>query len=433
MAGIFYMNRTLHTAQHLRGEISVPGDKSISHRAVLIGSIAEGTTEIAGFLNAADPRSTLDCIRALGIETTLTSSILKIFGKGLYGYCQPGTVLDAGNSGTTMRLLSGLLAGQRFPSQITGDQYLIRRPMKRIIDPLTEMGAHVVGTEKWTAPLKIFPSDNLHAISYELPLPSAQVKSAILLAGLFARGVTKVEESQPSRDHTERMLGLTTAPSNGKTLVSVEGGKRIEAKQFFIPGDPSSAAFFIVGGLIVPNSELLIKNVGLNPTRTGFLEILRAMGGDIHTENERSIGGESVGDILVTSSRLHSHVVLKGTIIPNIIDEIPILAVAAAFASGRFEVRDAFELRNKECDRIGAVCENLSLLGLDVEQFEDGFAFEPKNSLIPSTFDSFGDHRIAMAFGVAAVALRGESTIKESECVDISFPTFWNLLHTLAN
>jgi 3-phosphoshikimate 1-carboxyvinyltransferase len=305
--------------------------------------------------------------------------------------------------------------------------------MKRIIDPLTEMGAHVVGTDKLTAPLKFFPSEKLHGITYELPIPSAQVKSAILLAGLFAEGTTTVEESQGSRDHTERMLGLTTTRTKMKTNVSLVGGRQILAKQFYIPGDPSSAAFFIVAGLIAQSSELMIKNVGINPTRTGFLDVLRSMGGNISIENERRIGGEPIGDILVKSSALRSNLILQGPIIPNIIDEIPILAVAAAFAVGTFEVRDAFELRNKESDRIGAVCENLSLMGLDVEELEDGFAFNSKSILIPSTFDSFGDHRIAMAFGVAAANLQGESTIRDSGCVDISFPAFWDTLHTLAN
>ena len=427
------MDKILQPARHLRGEITVPGDKSISHRAVMIGSLAEGTTEIVGFLNAADPRSTLECIEALGIETTLTTKALRIVGKGLHGYRQPNEQLDAGNSGTTIRLLSGILAGQKFPSQISGDQYLVRRPMKRIIDPLTEMGAHVVGTDKLTAPLKFYPSEKLHGITYELPIPSAQVKSAILLAGLFAEGKTTVEESQGSRDHTERMLGLTTTRTDGKTHVSVVGRKKIPAKEFYIPGDPSSAAFFIVAGLVAQDSEFMIRNVGINPTRTGFLDVLRSMGGNILIENERVIGGEPIGDIVVKSSALRSNVILQGAIIPNIIDEIPILAVAGAFAVGTFEVRGAFELRNKESDRIGAVCENLSLMGLDVEELEDGFAFNSKSLLIPSTFDSFGDHRIAMAFGVAAANLQGESTIKDSGCVDISFPAFWDTLHTLAN
>ena len=427
------MDKILQPARHLRGEITVPGDKSISHRAVLIGSLSEGTTEVVGFLNAADPQSTLECVRALGIETSLTPRALQIVGKGLHGYREPKAQLSAGNSGTTIRLLSGILAGQKFPSQISGDQYLVRRPMKRIIDPLTEMGAHVVGTDKLTAPLKFFPSEKLHGITYELPIPSAQVKSAILLAGLFADGTTTVEETQGSRDHTERMLGVTTTRTTTKTQVSLVGGRQIPAKQFYIPGDPSSAAFFVVAGLITQDSELLIKNVGINPTRTGFLNVLRSMGGNISIENERLIGGEPIGDLVVKSSSLRSNVILEGSIIPNIIDEIPILAVAAAFAVGTFEVRGAFELRNKESDRIGAVCENLSLMGLDVEELEDGFAFNSTSLLIPSTFDSFGDHRIAMAFGVAAANLQGESTIKDSGCVDISFPAFWDTLHTLAN
>ena len=427
------MDKILHQAQHLRGEITVPGDKSISHRAVMIGSLSEGITEVVGFLNAADPRSTLECINALGIETSLTPDTLRISGKGLHGYREPKALLDAGNSGTTIRLLTGILAGQKFRSTISGDQYLVRRPMKRIIDPLTEMGAHVVGTDKLTAPLKIFPSEKLHGITYELPIPSAQVKSAILFAGLFAEGTTTVVELQGSRDHTERMLGLTQTRTDSLINVAVVGGTRIPSKQFYIPGDPSSAAFFIVAGLIAHDAEIMIKNVGINPTRTGFLDVLHSMGGYIAIENERLIGGEPIGDLVVKSSALRSNVILEGEIIPNIIDEIPILAVAAAFAEGTFQVRGAYELRNKESDRIGAVCENLSLMGIDVEELEDGFAFNSKSVLIPTSFDSFGDHRIAMAFGVAAVNLQGESTVKDSGCVDISFPAFWDTLHTLAN
>jgi 3-phosphoshikimate 1-carboxyvinyltransferase len=427
------MDKALRSFAHLRGEITVPGDKSISHRAIMIGSLAEGKTEVLGFLNAADPRSTLHCIQALGILTTLKGETLQIEGRGLHGYSQPRAMLDAGNSGTTIRLLAGILAGQKFTSQISGDQYLVRRPMKRIIDPLTEMGAQIVGTDKFTAPLKIFPGERLHGITYELPIPSAQVKSAVLLAGLFADGKTTIEETESSRDHTERMLGLTPVRADGKTIVSVTGGMQIPAKQFIIAGDPSSAAFFIVAGLIAKDSEILIQNVGVNPTRTGYLEVLRSMGGNIVIENKRTVGGEPIADIVVKNSTLHTNLLLKGPVIPNIIDEVPILAVAAAFAAGSFEVRDAFELRNKECDRIGAVCENLARMGIEVEQFEDGFAFISKKGLIPSSFDSFGDHRIAMAFGVAAVNLQGDSTIKDSECVDISFPAFWNTLHRLAN
>ena len=426
------MDKTLQPAKHLRGEITVPGDKSISHRAILLGSLAKGTTEIAGFLDAADPRNTLLCVQAMGIETELSSGVLRIFGKGLHGYRAPASSLDAGNSGTTIRLISGILAGQKFPTVISGDQYLIRRPMKRIIDPLTEMGANIVGTEKFTAPLKIFPSEKLHGITYELPIPSAQVKSAILLAGLFAEGTTTVEENQQSRDHTERMLGLRTIARKGKNEVSVTGGMQVPAGRFLVPGDPSSAAFFIVAALISKNAEVLIKDVGLNPTRSGYIEVLRSMGGNIQTENIRTIGGEPIGDIVVKNSALSFSISLKGAIIPNIIDEIPIIAVAAAFGTGTFELHDAFELRNKESDRIGAVCENLIAMGVDVGETEDGFAFDSKSNLIPAAFDSFGDHRIAMAFGVAATALSGESSVKEAECVDISFPSFWTTLQSLS-
>ena len=430
--GFFYMDRTLQPAKHLRGEITVPGDKSISHRAILLGSLAEGTTEIAGFLDAADPRSTLQCVREMGIETQLSGGVLRIFGKGLHGYRAPAAPLDAGNSGTTIRLLSGILAGQKFATVISGDKYLVRRPMKRIIDPLTEMGANIVGTDKFTAPLKVFPPEKLHGITYELPIPGAKVKSAILLAGLFAEGTTTIEENHQSRDHTERMLGVSTTVSKEKSSVSISGGMRIPAGRFLIPGDPSSAAFFIVAVIISKNAEVLITDVGLNPTRTGFIEVLRSMGGNIRTENIRKIGGELIGDIVAKNSSLSFSTLLKGAIIPNIIDEIPILAVAAAFGKGRFEVHDAFELRNKESDRIGVVCENLASMGVDVAETEDGFAFDSKSNLIPAAFDSFGDHRVAMAFGVAATALNGESTMKEAECVDISFPSFWDTLQSLS-
>lgn len=433
MAGIFCMDKILHPVDHLRGEIVLPGDKSISHRAVMIGSLAEGTSAVEGFLDAADPRSTLECIRSLGIGTKMAPPVLEIIGKGLNGYRAPGSSLNAGNSGTTMRLLSGILVGQRFASQITGDRYLLRRPMKRIIDPLTEMGAHIVGTDNFTGPLRIFPTDNLHAITYDLPVPSAQVKSAILFAGLFADGITKVEESQPSRDHTERMLGLAVERSNGKIIAAVHGGKKIQPTQFYVPGDPSSAAFFVVAALLVPHSEILLRDVSLNPTRTGFLQVLREMGGSIQTENERLIGGEPVGDVVVKTSPLHADLTLSGSMIPNIIDEIPILAIAASRATGSFEVRNAEELRNKESDRIGALCHNLSSMGIEAEEYDDGFAFESKNDLIPSVFDSFGDHRIAMALGVAAVALPGTSTIRDAGCVDISFPGFWTSLFSLDN
>ncbi|MBI2429288.1 MAG: 3-phosphoshikimate 1-carboxyvinyltransferase [Ignavibacteriales bacterium] len=425
------MDTIVSTATSLQGEITVPGDKSISHRAVMIGAISDGVTEITGFLGAADPLSTLSCINSLGIDHTIDREKLLIYGKGLYGLQKSATVLDAGNSGTTIRLLSGILAGQKFSTTISGDQYLMKRPMKRIIDPLTKMGARISATENLTAPLTIDGKYPLTAIDYELPIASAQVKSAILLAGLYADGITRVIEKETSRDHTERMLGLHSEHLNGRNIITVTGGKKISAHHFAVPGDPSSAAFFIVAGLIVPNSHIVIHDVGLNSTRTGFLSVLRQMNASIHIENERTIGGEVIGDVVVRSSELISNITLEGNIIPNIIDEIPILSVSAVFSSGTFTVRNAGDLRNKETDRIAALCSNLRTMGLDVNEYEDGFAFESKNKLVAGTFDSFDDHRIAMAFGIAALVLNGESKILNAECVSISFPSFWETILSL--
>ncbi len=430
---IFNMDKTITGNKPLRGEITVPGDKSISHRAVMIGSLARGETAIEGFLEAADPLSTLHCIEALGVETRRNGNVCTISGKGIHSYQSPKHPLDAGNSGTTMRLLSGILIGQNFESELTGDEYLRRRPMKRIIEPLVLMGGNISGTEKFTAPLKIRPSKHLRGIDYEMPIPSAQVKSAVLLAGLFAEGETHVIESQQSRDHSERMLGLAVVSEDGKKIVSVSGGKEVEARNFFIPGDPSSAAFFVVAALLNPHSDIVIKNVGINPTRIGFLRILQEMGGKIKIENAKEIGGEPIGDIHVESSFLTTSRTIAGDVIPNVIDEIPILSVAAAFANGTFEVRDAAELRHKECDRLSAICNNLTSMGIDVEEREDGFAFEAKNFLLSSRFRSFSDHRIAMAFGIAGNAMNGTSIIENAECVDISYPSFWTTLQSLTN
>ena len=270
--------KTISKAKFLRGDISVPGDKSISHRTVMIGAISEGVTEISGFLKAADPLSTISCFQSLGIDHKFDNEKLYIYGKGLNGLKQSPTTLDAGNSGTTIRLITGILAGQKFFTKISGDQYLVKRPMKRIIDPLIKMGAHISATEKFTAPLTIQSVETLSAIDYELPIASAQVKSAILFAGLYANGTTRVIEHESLRDHTERMLNLTSEKNNGKTIISINGGMKLYAKQFVVPSDPSSAAFFIVAALIVPNSEIKIINVGMNPTRIGFLSVLKQLG-----------------------------------------------------------------------------------------------------------------------------------------------------------
>ncbi|NUN70119.1 MAG: 3-phosphoshikimate 1-carboxyvinyltransferase [Bacteroidetes bacterium] len=425
------MDRTIHPSSALKGEITVPGDKSISHRSVMFGAIADGTTEITGFLAAADPLSTLSCFNAMGITHRFEGDKLYINGKGLHGLQKPSAQLDAGNSGTTIRLICGILAGQHFPVSISGDQYLVKRPMKRIIDPLRRMGADITATEAMTAPLSIRPAGTLTAIDYELPVASAQVKSAVLLAGLYANGTTRVIESEQSRDHTERMLGLPVERSNGRTIVSVKGGQGVSAGHYAVPGDPSSAAFFVVAGLIVPGSEILIRNVGMNPSRIGFLSVLKRMGGSIEYLNERTVGGEPLADLLVRSSQLSGDIILEGEIIPNIIDEIPVLSVAAAFSAGSFHVKGAQDLRNKETDRIEAVCANLRTTGLTVESFKDGFAFVSKNSLFHGSFDSFDDHRIAMAFGVASLALNGPSTIRHAECVSISYPAFWETMQSL--
>ncbi|MGE5314546.1 MAG: 3-phosphoshikimate 1-carboxyvinyltransferase [Acidobacteriota bacterium] len=425
------MKRTLAYAPTLRGEVAVPGDKSISHRSVMIGSLATGVTEITGFLHAADPLSTVTCMQSLGAGITLDKDRILIQGKGLRSLKKPVSMLDAGNSGTTIRLLSGILAGQTFASSISGDQYLVKRPMKRVVDPLRQMGARVEASEAGTPPLHFQADAALRGIRYALPIPSAQVKSAVLLAGLFAEGRTQVVEATPSRDHTERMLGLKPVREGSETVISIEGGKEIEAAPFMVPGDPSSAAFFIVAALIAEDAEITVRNIGLNPTRIGFLDVLTQMGGRITLENRRVIGGEEIGDVTVRSSELRAPQALKGSIIPNIIDEIPVLAVAGAFARGVFEVRDARELRSKECDRIAAVCRNLKALGIDVEEYDDGFAFEPKRIVSSTEFTSFGDHRIAMAFGVASLALNDGGTVDDAGCVDISFPRFWELLQSL--
>ena len=425
------MNKILTKIKSLRGEITVPGDKSISHRSVMIGAISEGTTEITGFLNAEDPLSTISCFNSLGIKHKMENGKLFIYGNGLNGLKKPAAVLDAGNSGTTIRLITGILAGQKFNSSITGDQYLVKRPMKRIIDPLTAMGARISSTEKLTAPLNIQAVEKLRAIEYELPIASAQVKSAILLAGLYADGITRVIEKEPSRDHTERMLNLVSKKQNGATTIQVEGGMKLHARPFTVPGDPSSAAFFIVAALIIPNSEIIIHNVGLNPSRNGFLDVLKKFNANISIENEHVVGGEPIGDIIASTSELTTNVKLSGNIIPNIIDEIPILSIAAANAKGTIEVRNAKDLRSKETDRISAICSNLKKMGINVEEYDDGFAFESTGNLSSGEFDSFGDHRIAMAFGIAALALNGESIVKDAECVSISFPAFWGALHSL--
>jgi len=420
---------TIKKSKSLQGEISVPGDKSISHRAIMLGSIAEGDTTIKGLLKGEDNMATLKAFRQMGVRIDEhKNGIVAIQGKGLYGLAEPQDVIDAGNSGTTMRLLTGLLSGQEFFSVLTGDQYLRKRPMKRVVEPLGQMGARIFGREGGNkAPLAIVGS-KLKGITYNSPVASAQVKSAVLLAGLSADGVTTVTEPTISRDHTERMLAYFGAEikRNGAT-VSINGGQKLFGKKIEVPGDISSAAFFMVAALITKNSELLIKNVGINPTRTGVIDILQAMGGDLKIVNQREVSGESVGDILVKSTKLKG-IEIKGDMIPRAIDELPIVAVAAAFAQGITTIKDAKELKVKETDRIESMTSELRRIGVKVAPLPDGMTIEGGRPIGNDSCASWGDHRVAMSMIVAGLAAERGITISNTDCIDTSFPGFMELL-----
>ncbi len=422
-------SRTISAAGGLRGEITVPGDKSISHRSIMLGSLAKGTTLVHGFLHGEDNHATLNAFRSMGIEIEeLAGGDLKIEGKGLHGLSEPGDVIDCGNSGTTIRLMTGLLAGQNFFSVLTGDRYLRRRPMKRVIGPLATMGAKIWGRGGGDlAPLAICGT-KLQSTEYDSPIASAQVKSAMILAGLYADGVTTVREPHLSRDHSERMLryfGADVRPFEGG--VSVAGQPQLEGREVFVPGDISSAAFFMVAALIVPGSELLIRNVGLNPTRSGIIDILQEMGGSLELVNPRELSGEPVADVLVRSSQLRG-IEIGGSVVPRAIDEFPVVSVAASFAEGTTTIRDARELRVKETDRIAAMTSELSALGAKVEAREDGMVIEGIEGLRGGGVTSHGDHRIAMSMAVAALRAGGEVTIEDTGCTATSFPNFWQLL-----
>lgn len=421
-------------ANKLEGVIYPPGDKSISHRVALISALSNGENIIENFLISDDTLRTLDCLRELGVEIE-TSEKLKIKGRGVKNFRKPNSTLYAGNSGTTIRLLSGILAGQNFNSEITGDESLCRRPMMRIVKPLRMMGAKIEATENGTAPLKFYAVKNLNSIEYELEIPSAQVKSCIIFAGLHAEGKTKIIEKIQTRDHTERLLGLKVSTEDGKKIIEVEPEIKIENKYYLIPGDISSSAFFIVAASIIPNSHIVVKNVSLNPTRTGFIDVLRKMGAIIEFENVREIANEQIGDVIVRSGKEINlkNLTLSGDLIPNIIDEIPILAIAGTVAEGIFEVRDAGDLRNKESDRIKAIVNNLRNMGVDVEEYNDGFSFEGRQELKGALIRTFDDHRIAMAFSIAGLIAEGETVIDNPECVKISFPNFYEILENILN
>ncbi|MBE5942517.1 MAG: 3-phosphoshikimate 1-carboxyvinyltransferase [Lachnospiraceae bacterium] len=417
----------------LQGEVTVPGDKSISHRSIMLGSLAKGTTEVTGFLQGADCLSSISCFQKMGIDINNnpeTNTVL-IHGKGLHGLSAPSDILDVGNSGTTTRLMSGILAAQPFTSTVDGDASIRKRPMGRIMTPLSMMGASFesLATDK-CAPFKIH-GGNLQGIHYESPVASAQVKSAILLAGLYADGQTSVTEPALSRNHTELMFesfGIDIKTIG--TTATVTPAKELIAQKIEVPGDISSAAYFIVAGLITPNSEITIKNVGINPTRDGILTVCKNMGADITLSNVKDDIGEPVADITVRTSSLHG-CTIEGDIIPKLIDEIPVIAIMAAFANGTTIIKDAQELKVKESNRIDVMVNNLSSMGVDIEGTEDGMIIRGGKPLHAATIDSKLDHRIAMSFAITGGLADGDTEIIGAECVNISYPNFYSDLDML--
>lgn len=424
------MNKTISSKTGLKGTIKIPGDKSISHRAVMFGSIAKGDTEITGFLKGDDCMSTIGCFKKLGIDIEVGEDKVTVHGKGLKGLKAPVEILDVGNSGTTIRLISGILSAQNFDSELNGDASIQKRPMKRVINPLSLMGAEIESTNDGYAPLKI-KGKKLKGIEYTMPVASAQVKSSILLASLFAEGKTVINEPVASRDHTEIMLNYFGADiKNEKGVITSTPVEELYGKNIEVPGDISSAAFFIAAGLIVPNSHIIIENVGINPTRTGIIDAFKAMGGYVNIINERKSGGELVGDIEVKTSHLKA-TTLEGSIIPRMIDEIPVFAVAALCAEGTTYVKDAEELKVKESNRIATMSQELGKMGAVITETEDGMIIEGGQRLKGSTVYSHLDHRVAMSCAVAGLIADGATTIEEADCVGISFPDFYEMLEKL--
>ena len=415
----------------LHGEVTIPGDKSISHRSVMFGSIAKGETEITNFLQGADCLSTISCFRAMGIEIENDGNRVLVHGKGLHGLTKPNHVLDCGNSGTTTRLISGILSAQNFDVTLTGDASIQKRPMKRIMDPLSLMGADIRSINgNGCAPLAI-SGRLLHGIHYQSPVASAQVKSAILLAGLYADGETRVTEPYVSRNHSELMLSHFGADVHTEDTTAVSRPvKELYGQKIEVPGDIYSAAFFLAAGLLIPDSEILIRNVGINPTRDGILRICKDMGADITLLNEKT-SGEPTADLLVRSSRLHG-TVIGGSVIPTLIDELPMIAAMACFAEGETIIKDASELKVKESNRIAVMVENLSAMGADVEETEDGMIIRGGKSLHGAVIDSHLDHRIAMTFAITGCMAEGETEILGAECVNISYPGFYDDLKRLS-
>ncbi len=421
----------------LKGIVTIPGDKSISHRAVMFGALADGTTEVTNFLQGADCLSTIRCFRQMGIEITNhpSDNQVVIHGKGLHGLIKPQDVLDVGNSGTTMRLISGILSGQTFDVTLNGDESIQKRPMGRIMTPLTMMGADIKSlASNDRSPLIINGSNSqssLKGIHYTSPVASAQIKSCVLLAGLYADGETSVSEPSLSRNHTELMLSEFGAQiSSVHNTATIQPNPKLLGRKISVPGDISSAAYFIAAALMIPHSELLIKNVGINPTRDGILRVCKQMGGDIRFENVIDHGGEPVADLLVRFSELHG-TEIGGEIIPTLIDEIPIIAILACYAKGKTIIKDASELKVKESNRIDVMVNNLSLMGADITATEDGMIINGGKPLHGATIDSKCDHRIAMSFAIASLLAEGNTEILDAECVDISYPNFYSDLKSL--
>lgn len=420
-----------HKTNSLKGTVVIPGDKSISHRGIMLGALANGKTEINHFLQGADCLSTINCFQKLGISIENNGSTVLIKGKGLHGLSPSREILDVGNSGTTTRILSGILSGQTFETTLNGDESIQKRPMNRIISPLRQMGAQIESLmDNGCAPLKI-TGTQLKGIHYNSPVASAQVKSCLLLAGFYADSPTSVTEPFVSRNHTELMLSSFGASlSTHDTTVTVNPNPFLEGQKINVPGDISSAAFFIAAGLIVPNSEILIKNVGINPTRDGILRVCKDMGANIKLENVHTSNGELIADLVVSTSSLNG-TVIEGSIIPTLIDEIPIIAILACFAKGTTVIKDAQELKVKESNRIDVMVRNLSSMGANITATDDGMIIEGGAPLHGAIIDSMLDHRIAMSFTIAALNAESETQILGSECISISYPNFFQDLNCL--
>ncbi len=417
--------------KHLKGEITVPGDKSISHRSIMLGSIASGITEVHGFLNGADCISSMNCFRQMGVDIDYDGSIVTIHGNGLHGLKAPAATLDVGNSGTTTRLMSGILAAQNFSSRVIGDDSICRRPMKRIITPLAMMGADITSERGNDCAPLIINGRKLKGIHYDSPVASAQVKSCVLLAGLYADGETSVTEPYVSRNHTELMLNAFGGSCTTLgTTATVTSDPVLTGQKIVVPGDISSAAYFLVAGLIAENSEITIKNVGINPTRDGIIDVIKMMGGDITFANVNADSGEPTADITVKTSSLKG-CVIEGDIIPKLIDEIPVIAILACFAEGETVIKDAAELKVKESNRIDVMVNNLSAMGADITGTDDGMIIRGGKPLHSAVIHSKKDHRIAMSFAVAAMCAEGETEILDANCVNISYPDFYRDLENL--